>query len=80
MVSPPQTIDEARARRYGKGPGAPTGYAYNEGKCAYEHFERAGWQMQQCRNKNGKGVNGLYCGIHAKIVEREINAQSAQNS
>lgn len=80
MVSPPQTIDEARARRYEKWPGAPNGYAYNEGKCAYEHFDSAGWQMQQCRNKNGKGVNGLYCGIHAKIVEREINAQSAQNS
>ena len=75
MLNPPKTLEEARAYRYGDGSDAPNGngYDYNEGKCAYELVDAAGWLIQQCRNRNGKGVNGLYCGVHAKIVQREIN-------
>ena len=66
MFDCPKTLEEARKHRYGDWAGNPKGDPYQEGRCAYE--VRRGWHFYQCSNKNGKGVNGLYCGIHAKKV------------
>lgn len=69
MYNPPKTLEEARKVRYGDWSGNPKGVPYQEGRCAYEVYPQFGWIPGQCRNKNGKGINGLYCGIHARIVK-----------
>ena len=70
MVNAPKTIEEARKHRYGCWAGVPNGYSYNSRLCAYEASERGrSCLFYQCRHKNGKGINGLYCGIHAKKVK-----------
>lgn len=67
MFDTPKTIEEARAHRYNTWAGNPNGTRYREGFCAYEvHESGGGCLFYQCRHKNGKGTNGLYCGIHAK--------------
>ena len=63
-----KTIEEARAYRYDKWIGSRKGIPYKEGRCAYEVWSR--WLPRQCSKKNGKGVNGLYCGTHANKLFR----------
>lgn len=66
MLNCPKTLEEARQIRYGKWSGKPNGNAYQEGRCAYKICN--GWISSQCFNKNGKGINNLYCGVHAKKI------------
>lgn len=70
MLNAPKTLNEARAYRYNKWAGNPDGIPYEEGKCAYSCHCPTGFQFYQCTRKNGKGINGLYCGIHAKKVSK----------
>ena len=65
----PKTLEEAKNYRYGEWAGNPKGIGYKEGFCAYEIPD--GWLYRQCSLKNGKGINGLYCGIHAKKVNNK---------
>ena len=68
MLYPPANIKEARQKRYDKWAGNPAGNPYVENRCAYEVRDFTGWHYYQCSFKNGKGTNGLYCGVHAKKV------------
>jgi hypothetical protein len=68
----PKTLEEAREIRYGDSSINPQGSKYKEGYCAYEVWTDI-WRPKQCSRKNGKGINGLYCGIHAKKIEMEMN-------
>jgi hypothetical protein len=69
MINPPKTIEEARARRYGKWKGNLLGFRYHEGDCAYECHPRT-WMYSQCSRKNGHGIAGLYCKQHAEMMKR----------
>lgn len=70
MIDPPKTLEEAQKIRYCNWAGNPKGNAYNPNHCAYEvHESGRGYLFYQCRHKNGRGINGLYCGIHAKMVK-----------
>lgn len=69
MFDPPQTIEAAKAYRYGEWAGVPRGYAFEPSCCAYEVLD--GWLFRQCSRKPGKGPAGLYCGTHAKKAERK---------
>ena len=64
MVNDPKTLEEFRKYRYNVWGGNPKGYPYNEGYCAAE--VHSNYLFFQCNRKNGKGLNGLYCGIHAR--------------
>lgn len=66
MLTEIKTIEDARKYRYNNWAGNPKGYKYEEGYCAEEIADSGGWMYYQCRKKNGKGLNGLFCGIHAK--------------
>ena len=68
MFNPPLTIEDAKKYRYNKWAGIPPGEIYDEKYCAAEVPDVTGWHFYQCSRKNGKGPNGLYCGIHAKEV------------
>lgn len=67
MINPPKNLDEARKHRYNVWGGNPKGYKYDETKCAFEVHDGA--LFYQCRYKNGKGPDGLYCGIHARKIK-----------
>jgi len=69
MLDAPKTIEEARVFRYGEWAGNPKGNSYNPVRCAYEVHDSTGWLYHQCFHSNGKGINGLYCGIHAMKVK-----------
>ena len=70
MIDAPRTIEEARKYRYNCWAGNPDGEAYDSKYCAHRVPERGRSCLSyQCRYKNGKGINGLYCGIHAKEVK-----------
>jgi hypothetical protein len=70
MINAPKTIEEARKYRYGNWAGLPNGHKYIEGYCAYEVSDSGRPALfRQCYRKNGKGLNDLYCGIHAKKVK-----------
>ena len=63
----PMTKEEAEAHRYGTWAGSPRGRTYDPTKCAAEVYNLSGgFRSSQCSKKNGKGPDGLYCGIHAK--------------
>jgi hypothetical protein len=54
-------------RRYGDWAGNPRGNAEDPARCIEEVWEpRGGMRAYQCTRKRGKGLDGLYCGIHAK--------------
>jgi hypothetical protein len=66
------TKEEAGAYRYGTWAGNPRGVKYDPAKCAAEVYNLSGgFRSSQCSKKNGKGPNGLYCGIHAKRYKEE---------
>jgi len=68
----PMTKEEAGARRYGTWAGNPRGRTYDPEKCAEEVFNLSrGIRSSQCSKKNGKGPDGLYCGIHARRYKEE---------
>lgn len=65
----PKTVDEANKYCYGAWAGNPEGRPYNPTRCAYPVWGgNRGMMEYQCTNKNGKGKDGLFCGIHAKKV------------
>lgn len=67
----PKTLAEARKYRYRQWGGNPVGTAYVEGRCAAEvHDEGRSCLSHQCFKPNGKGPEGIYCGIHAKKMVR----------
>jgi len=69
MINTPKTLKEAQKTRYRQWAGNSKGNAYNPNHCAYEVWDTGrSCLSSQCSNKNGKGINGLYCGIHAKKV------------
>ena len=71
MFDVPKTVEDAKKRRYGQWAGNSMGSSYDETRCAYAVWVGLGGMIEsQCKNKNGKGVNGLYCGIHAKKVTK----------
>jgi hypothetical protein len=69
MINEPKTLEEFRKHRYNIWGGNPKGYPYCEGDCAAEVFKNH--LFYQCVRKNGKGLNGLYCGIHARRYPAE---------
>lgn len=69
MFNPPTTLDEARAYRYNEWSGNPTGWPYQDDRCAYEVSDR--WLTRQCRFNPGHGPAKLYCKQHAKKVEEK---------
>lgn len=70
MISFPRTQNEARKCRYGQWAGEPAGTPYDEGRCAFEvPYGGRSVRFHQCFRAPGKGLGGLYCGIHAKKVE-----------
>ena len=71
MLDAPKTKEQAAALRYGVNAANTAGNSYNPKRCAYEIWPRDSWHSRQCDFKNGKGVNGPYCGVHAKMVEGE---------
>ena len=59
-----KTIEEAIATTYGYG---MYKRPYTEGNCADRVWESGrGAGSYQCHHKNGHGIGGLYCKIHAK--------------
>lgn len=70
MFHPPQTLEEAKAYKYGQWAGKPSGYPYNDAHCAYETMGPGGYLFHQCSRPNGHGPDGLYCKQHAKRVTR----------
>lgn len=77
MFHEPHTIEEARAYRYNCWAGNPNGRKYSEGFCAAECYDNLSHIFYQCSRKNGKGINGLYCGIHAKKLRPQNNIEPA---
>ena len=69
----PHTIEEARLYRYNRWAGNPNGSKYREGFCAAEICDSLTHVFYQCTRRNGKGINGLYCGIHSKKVAEKSN-------
>jgi len=69
MFDKPKTIEEARKCRYDCSSIRPNGIPYEEGRCAYEVSDGTGWHRYQCSRKNGKGLSGLYCGIHVRKLQ-----------
>lgn len=68
-----KTIEEARATTYGNG---MYKRPYTEGNCADRVWESGrGAGSHQCHHKNGHGMGGLYCKIHAKkhLSESDIS-------
>ena len=57
----PLTTKAATYKTYGRRAGRPLGIPYDPTKCVYEI-----WSGDQCIRRNGKGPDGLYCGIHAR--------------
>ena len=74
MFHQPLTIGEAKEYRYGKWAGDPSGQAYDQTCCAAEIHD--GFRFYQCSRKNGKGPDGLYCGIHVKKLKSGQTADS----
>lgn len=70
MFHQPMTLEEADKYRYGVWSGNPRGTAYDPYCCAAEISNK--YISRQCSHKNGKGPDGLYCGIHAKKVTKEM--------
>ena len=68
MFDYPKTKEEARKRRYNTWAGNPNGVRYQESKCAADVWRNH--LSYQCARKPGKGPDGLYCGIHAKMVTK----------
>ena len=63
----PMTKEEAEAYRYGAWAGNPNGWDYDPALCAAEVINNSrGEHLSQCSRRNGKGPDGLYCGIHAR--------------
>jgi hypothetical protein len=63
----PESLEELEKYRYCRWGGKPQGTAYDPSRCAEEvPFGGRSPLFHQCCNKNGKGKNGLFCGIHAK--------------
>ena len=69
MFHEPKTKAEAEKHRYGTWAGNPRGVAYDELLCAAAIIADGDYWTHQCIYKNGKGPNGLYCGMHAKKVK-----------
>ena len=66
------TKEEAEAYRYGAYPAGESGVAYDPTRCAEEVFDlKAAVIRFQCPRRNGKGPDGLYCGIHARRYREE---------
>ena len=65
----PKTRADAEKMRYGQYAGNPNGWKYNPRYCAYPVWEK--WNDHQCRFRAKTGPDKLYCGHHAKIVEKE---------
>lgn len=45
----------------------PKGTMEDPKRCVVE-VSSWGWHSFQCRNRRGKGPDGLYCGIHARVI------------
>lgn len=67
----PLTLEEAKSRRYRQRAGEPQGTRYDPAHCAAT-VPDGGWSclFHQCMKKPGKGPSGLYCGIHARQLDR----------
>ena len=70
MMNPPETIEEARAYRYGAWSGNPNGRGYMEGNCAYEAPIGGTFRHRQCARPNGSKLAPLYCAMHARKVTK----------
>jgi hypothetical protein len=59
-------------RTYNKWGGNPKGTEEDPKRCVVSVPEKGRSCLSyQCRNKRGKGYNGLFCGIHAKKFGKE---------
>ena len=68
MISPPRTLAEARAYRYGDWAGNPKGVAYRAACCAYEVWPKGRFIPSQCSRPAVAGPAKLYCRVHARRV------------
>ncbi len=58
-------------RRYGTWAGKPKGWEEDLTRCIVEVPDGGrSCTFHQCRNKRGKGPDGLYCTQHAKKIEQ----------
>lgn len=56
-------------RRYGRWAGRPLGTPEDLTRCIATVYSD-NWHTHKCRYKRGKGPDGLFCGVHAKQIER----------
>jgi hypothetical protein len=68
MINAPRNLEQAMTLRYGSWGGNTNGHKYAKEYCAYEVMDKSSMLFHQCKRKKGKGVAGLYCGTHAKMV------------
>lgn len=72
MINPPNTVEEARATKYGNGSTWCGRAHYYEGFCAWEVWSGPqGMSSKQCYRRFGHGPGGLYCKQHAKFFEED---------
>lgn len=58
-------------RRYNVWGGNPKGTPEDAGRCIAEVAEGGlSCLFYQCSKKRGKGPDGLYCGLHARMLEQ----------
>jgi hypothetical protein len=76
MFHEPLTLEEAKKYRYNTWAGNSSGRAYVVGRCAAQVYRQ--WLSYQCSRKNGKGPNGLYCGIHVKQLKIAAQKKDAE--
>ena len=71
MIDLPLTKKEAMKYKYGTG--LQRQVPFDDGRCAYEVWDRTMWpSCHQCDRKPWCGPDQLYCKQHAKIVERRL--------
>lgn len=57
-------------RRYRIWAGSPSGTPEDKSRCVAEIADGGrSFLSHQCRNKRGKGPRGLWCAIHARMIE-----------
>ena len=77
MFDYPLTIQEARAYCYRQWAGSPKGTAYNPARCVASVPDGGRSPLShRCSRQPGKGPDGLYCGPHAKKVEKQVQSKA----
>ena len=74
MLSPPRSLEEAQKLTYGA-----EAKPYRPNRCAWSVSHKAGFNkprsVEQCDQRNGRGVGGLYCGLHSRAVKHKMEGE-----